>query len=303
MLPEAMPIYHGKRNFLGLKDLVISFYTEQCPFSCSFCGLKSRSSKESITETNLFHQIDWIFDQYSESLSEFQQVSIGNEGSILDRNRFFTSAMDYLLKNLTHLTQLQILSLETRAEYIRMPILEDILKKINAKLDITIGFETQDDYLRNEVLNKKLDKHFFENKVSILGELEISLTSYVVLKPGPTMNEEEGINEAEATIEYLAEVCDNSKVNLIVYINPTYVATNSPLARQMRLAKYIPPKIQSVRQIILDVEKLGIPIYTGLWSESLASSSEDLRCHPDFDDKLKKALKEFNKTQDYSLLR
>ena len=123
MLKDIAPIYHGKRTFLGLKDLVVSFYTEKCQFSCSFCDLSSRSSEESVSEKSIIKQIHWVFDQYADEIQQFEQLSVGNEGSILDKNRFFEVAMEYLLERAKEMSQLHVLSLETRPEYIRAPIL------------------------------------------------------------------------------------------------------------------------------------------------------------------------------------
>jgi archaeosine synthase beta-subunit len=304
MLKDIAPIYHGKRTFLGLKDLVVSFYTEKCQFSCSFCDLSSRSSEESVSEEDVIKQIHWVFDQYVDEIQQFQQLSAGNEGSILDRNRFFEGAMEYLLERAKEMSKLQVLSLETRPEYIRAQVLEDILRKTNAnQVDVTVGFETQDDVLRNEVLNKRMNRNHFERKVEILGDLGVRLTSYVMLKPGPYMSEEEGVTEAVKTIEYLHELCAHHNTNLVIYLNPTYVANKSSLAQTMKKAGYKPPKIQSVLKTILSTQPLGIPIYTGLWCENLADETGEFSGRDDYDKRFRNAIKQFNKTQDSSVIK
>ena len=304
MLKDIAPIYHGKRIFLGLKDLVVSFYTEKCQFACSFCNLSSNSSEEAVSEESIIKQIHWIFDQYNSEISTFQQLSVGNEGSILDRNRFFEEGMNYLLERSKEMTGLKVISFETRPEYIRAPVLEDILRKTHAGLvDVTVGFETQDNNLRNEVLNKKISKDQFEKKVELLGELGIRLTSYVMLKPGPYMSEEEGVNEAVATIQYLHNLCTQHNTSLVIYLNPTYVASKSSLATIMKKSGYKPPKIQSVLKTILSTQPLGIPIYTGLWCENLADETGNFSGREDYDREFRNAIKQFNKTQNPAIIR
>lgn len=297
------PIYLGKRTFLGLKDLVIAFYAQKCPFQCSYCSLPTKSHPEPLPVEKIKQQIDWSFEQYANELSSFQQLSIGNEGSILDRERFPNEAIVYLLDRARAISSLKVLSLETRPEYILQSTLEDIFHLTHAALiDVTVGFETQDDYLREVILNKSIRRKNFEAKIKLLGEMGVRLTSYVLLKPGPTMTEQEGIKEAILTIEYLVEVCQKFGTDLVIYLNPVYVAKGTPLAKTFSLSQYQPVRIQSVVQVIAETLYLNVPIYTGLWSENNTDGYGDYTVHKDYQPEIRNALKQFNKTQDFALL-
>ena len=301
-LQTFQPIYIGKRKFLGLKDLVVSLYAQKCPFQCSFCNLPLKSSTEFVSSDSLKQQIDLAFERYKNELTSFQQLSIGVEGSILDKERFPLEVMTYLLKQTKSLSSLKVLSLETRPEYISSASLENILNSTHASLvDVTIGFETQDDYLREVTLNKSIRRKKFESKIKILGEMGVRMTSYVLLKPGSTMSEKEGIQEAILTIQYLVETCRKYGTDLIIYMNPVYVAEGSPLAEEFFRSHYIPVRIQSALQVILETRELGIPIYTGLWSENNTNGYGDYTIHSDYDPALRNAIKKFNQTQDFSL--
>jgi hypothetical protein len=166
---------------------------------------------------------------------------------------------------------------------------------------VTIGFETLDENLRNNVLGKNLDRELFEEKIELLGKLGIRLTSYVMLKPGPTMTEEEGIKEAVETIKYLNRKCRETETDLVIYLNPTYIARGSPLAYVMKSNGYKPPKIQSIVKVIFETKHLGTPIYTGLWCEDLSEPSGDFTERGDYDISLREAVKNFNKAQDFSV--
>ncbi len=300
-----LPIYDGDRTFLGKKDLVISFYAQRCQFECSFCNLPEASHDEPLSVEQIERQIDWVFDKYANNLDKFRQLSVGNEGSILDRQRFPKDAMEYLLQNASEkLPYLEVLSLETRPEYINREKIIETLQMTNAKkIDVTVGFESQDDYIREVILKKNMKKNIFEKKVKLLGELGIRLTSYVLLKPSPTMSEEDGIEEAKATIEYLYKICQKYNTEIIIYLNPVYVAKGSALAKEFALHKYKPPKIESVLKVIAQTRDLNnIPIYTGLWSENNAETYGDYTYTPNFKLKIKEGIKQFNKTQDFTSL-
>lgn len=297
------PIYIGKRTFLGLKDLVISFYAQRCPFQCSYCNLTAKSHPGPLPIHQIKQQIDWCFEQYADELSSFQQLSVGNEGSILDRERFPKEAIVYLLEQAQALFSLKVLSLETRPEYILPATIEDIFHLTHADIvDVTIGFETQDDHLREVILNKSIRRKTFEAKIKLLGEMGVRLTSYVLLKPGPKMTEEEGIKEAILTIEYLAEVCQKFGTDLVIYLNPVYVAKGTPLAKDFSIHQYKPVRIQSVVQVITETRDLNVPIYIGLSSENNTDGYGDYTVHKDYQPEIRNALKQFNKTQNFALL-
>jgi hypothetical protein len=284
-----------------MKDLVVAFFTQRCQYRCSFCGLHCRSSLHPVSAEDIKGQVDWLFGQYDGEMNTFNQLSVGNEGSILDEKRFPPDAFSHLIQKANEIKSLKVLSLETRPEYITERNMKAILKTSTAdKIDVTIGFETVADELRNGILKKHLNRKYFEKMMVLLGKLKVRLTSYVMLKPGPTMSEEEGIEEALATIRYLARKCHAAGTELVIYLNPTYVAKDSPLAAIMKETGYRPPRIQSVVRTIIEARNLGLPIYTGLWCENIAESGNDFSGRGDYDESFRAAVKEFNKTQDFS---
>ncbi len=297
------PIYSGMRNFLGLQDLVVSFYTKKCQFECAYCAIPTRSSEEEVGVDEIIQQIDWIWERYRDKVPILQQLSVGNEGSILDTQRFPQEVMDYFLDLLRFCPQLEVLSLETRPEYINENSLQRILTKIadTVRLDITVGWETQDDFLRQTVLNKQIPKKFFEKKLALLGKYGVRLTSYVLVKPSPTMTDEEGVEEAIATIDYLLEQRKRFGIDLVIYLNPTYIAKGSAMEKQLHEVSYQPPRIQDIYRIIQAAQAKEVPIYTGLWSEGLGDESNDFTAREDYDPSLRQYIYHLNQQKPHSL--
>jgi archaeosine synthase beta-subunit len=296
------PIYASTRSFLGRRDLVISFYTMNCQFQCTYCALPLRSSVEQISVADLNAQIDGVFAQYADQLTNFRQLSFGNEGSVLDRARFHTASLHHLLDRARAMENLEVLSIETRPEYINRKALPDILRHRTAQiLDFTVGFETQDDDIRLRALRKNISRRVMEDRVALLGEFGIRLTSYVLIKPAPRMSEEQGVREAIATMEYLADICARHRVELVIYLTPTYVAEGSYLARTTLPGDWLPPTIQSIYRVVMAGHRLGLPVYTGLWSEGIATA--DFRGREGYDPELRQAMVRFNQSGDSGHLR
>jgi len=293
------PIYQGTRGFLGLRDLVVSFYTRKCQFECSYCALPLQSSAEPVAADQINTQIDWILGEYRGQLGQFQQFCFGNEGSVLDPQRFHRPSLEYLLERTAELPRLEVLSLETRPEYINPARLLDVRARTRAPLiDLTVGFETQDDSIRMGVLRKKTSRRLMEERIRMIGELGMRLTSYVMIKPAPRMSEEHGVREAVATIEYLAEVCARYGAGFVAYLTPTYIAEGSLLARTTEPGDWTPPTIQSVYRVAASAWRMGVPTYCGLWSEGLAEDGNDYRGQEGYDPAVRQALLAVNRTGD-----
>lgn len=297
---RVTPIYHGKRNFLGKKDLVVSLDTGRCGYGkCTMCAIPGRSSRNAIPESEINGQIDWIFGNYGNEIDTFEQFSAGNEGSMLDERTFPRGSMRHLIGMANYMMGAGVLSLETRAEYIDAEGLGYIRNQFEGEVvDVAVGFESQDDSIRNTILRKGLPKELFESKVSVLGDVGIRLTSYVMLKPSPHMTENEGIREAEETITYLAGLTERNGVDLVIYLNPTYIAEGAPIARVMHEEGYEPPRISSARCVAQWCSKLGIPAYVGLWSEGLAEPGGSYDTSHPIERRARGTLRAFNKTQD-----
>ena len=48
---------------------------------------------------------------------------------------------------------------------------------------------------------------------------------------------------------------------------------------------------------------MDIPIYTGLWSENLADEKGEFNSREDYNKEFRKAIKQFNKSQDPSIIK
>lgn len=303
MTTTTEPIYVGTRNFLGRRDLVVSYYTTKCQFECTYCALPMRSATFEVPAQDIDTQTDSVFDRYAGRLDDFTQFSFGNEGSALDRVRFPVSSMHHLLERASDMINLEVLSVETRPEYLRRDRLEDIRARTSATLvDVTVGFETQDDNIRQQVLRKKISRRVMTDRIALLGDLGMRLTSYILVKPAPRMTEEQGIAEAVATMEYLAELCRARDVPFVAYLTPTYIAAGSHLHRTTEPGDWLPPTIQSIAKVVAAGHALGLPTYTGLWSEDMAEDGADFRSRPGYDPDLRNALVAYNKVLDLALL-
>lgn len=304
---RRLPVAHYVQPTPQGPELVLSLYTRGCRFAqCSFCALPSLSSgQEAVSADDVKAQIDHVFKDLSpQKLASVRRVSVYNAGSVLDQETLPSEALWHLFGRLPELPELRLVALDTRAEYVEEWELDGMLGRLGkVGLELAVGYETQDESLRNRVLKKGLSEEAFQRLGALLASKGVGLKAYVLVKPDPSMSEEEGVEEAVKTLERVARLGRELELSVSVHLNPTYVAKGSLLETEFRAKNYTPPRLWSVVDILLRMEGRGLPVQLGLHTEGLAVRRGSFRNCGKCDDEVLKALKAFSGSQDFGLLK
>lgn len=285
------------RKFKGEVDLLIILNTRRCYYNCSFCELPAKSGKDTISADNITQQIISVFRLYAECLDVIDRITLSNEGSVFDQRTIDSTVLVALAEAITSaLPSVKRLVLETRPEFIVSNVLDAIRESApQCTIDLLIGFETQDDKLRNITLGKRQSRESLTTALEMLGTRErMSLTSYVLVKPGLEQSDEAGIAEAKATIRYLAGQTEERRIPLSIRLNPMYIPLATRWGKRALAGGYVPPRLTDVFEIARWAEAHGIPAYIGLSTEGLAGPSQSYRCRSDFEPSLLKQVISFN---------
>jgi radical SAM enzyme (TIGR01210 family) len=237
-------------------------------------------------------------------LAAVERVSVFNSGSVLDQRTLPTSALWHLFDRLSKLPNLKLVSLDTRAEFVEGWELDGLLRRLGRiGLEVAVGYETQNERIRNRVLRKGLSERTFRDLCAMLASKGVRLKAYVMVKPDPSMTEREGVEEAVRTLRRIAALRRRSGLAVCAHLNPTYVAKGSKLEREFRSKHYSPPRLWSVVDIILRMAGAGLSIQVGLDTEGLAVRGGTFRNCGLCDARVRKALEAFSGSQDFRLLR
>jgi radical SAM enzyme (TIGR01210 family) len=231
---------------------------------------------------------------------------VSNNGSILDEKTFSSTALIYLIAQLNvNLPDINVLSLETRAEYVDIEELEFISRVLAeadtpTQLEIAIGFEAFDDDIRNDVFQKGMTLDTFESLVRKMAPYGFHLKCYFMQKPIPEMTDADAADDIRQAIDYLARIVHEHGLPVNMHLNPTYVAAGTVLERAFREGRYAPPRLTDVAAAARHARDKPISIFIGLNTEGLAlEGGSFIR---DGEDDLVAQLEEFNRTQDYDIL-
>ncbi len=306
--PDDQPIFHWYRETPFGKELTICLYTRGCRYgACSFCALPSVTAGDrTIPYQTINRQVDHVFATYSkEELAKVWKLSVFNNGSVLDQETLPTKSLLYLMLKACELPSLEVVSLETRAEYVEDWELK-VLKQIvggKAALEIALGFETQDERIRNRVLHKGLSEGRFRDLLSLLAGNGTRLKCYVMVKPDPAQSEEDGIREAAESIHFLGRNAREFGVEISAHLNPTFVARGTELEKSFDASGYQPPDLASVVEVLQATKEDGVWTFVGLDDEGLASEGGSFSCARLPREPLTRALWSFNASKDYGALR
>ncbi len=73
------------------------------------------------------------------------------------------------------------------------------------------------------------------------------------------MTEQDGVEEALATVDYLQGLSKKTGAPLVIYLNPTYMARKSRLAERMAESGWMPPTVRSLFDVVLETARRGGP--------------------------------------------
>ncbi len=283
------PHFFLHRNFLGEQDLVILFNTKRCSYQCKFCALPFKSSREWVGEEDVLAQFCYVINEAKHGLGVIERFTIANEGSVFDETTYPAGALTQIVSAFRLLPRIRKLVLETRLEFVREPRLREIRELSGKRLDILTGFETRDPDLRERVLGKREPLEVFEAGLDALAAVGAELTTYVLYKPDPEMDDNAAWAEAESSIDYVRNSCLQRGIPLTIRLNPMYVAQGTPWARRVeKLENYQPPRLSDIVALAEKKRAEGLPVYLGLTSEGLSDEDKTYRGREDFDSGLLK---------------
>lgn len=208
---------------------------------CTMCGYFNDSMLSPVTA-------DQLINQYNQAMNQYKGepiVKIFTSGSFLDLNEVPKKAQEYILSDLT--TKTQKIAVETRPEYVNQETLDLFNTTIkNTEIDIGIGLETSQDFIRNHAINKGFSFKDYLTAVNRIHDNDYAVKTYILIKP-PFLTEKETITDAKHTIDKVLTYANDSD---ILSFNPTSVQKNTLVEYLWRRNQYRPPWLWSIIDIL-----------------------------------------------------
>lgn len=214
----------------------------ECPFRCLMCDLWRNTTDDSIAVGDIPAQIDFAFRELAIEAAiksgDVSQVKLYNSGNFFDARAISRQDWPGIADRLA---TCQRTIVENHPRLCNDDCLQ-FRDSLQGELEIAIGLET----IHPEILprlNKQMTLMDFQRAVEFLRDHEISVRTFILLKP-PSLDEEEGVQWAIRSLEYAfdagAECCS---------IIPTRPG-NGIMEQLQNEGIFQPPNVQSMERVL-----------------------------------------------------
>jgi hypothetical protein len=271
-------VWKEKERFNGevVDCLTIILRTRGCYWdSCLMCGYTKDSYQA--TEDELIQQIDY-------AITTTPVVKIFTSGSFFDSREISDRVKKYLKDKITGLG-IEKLIVESRPEFVTE---ENLAEFEGINLEVGIGLETADDFIRDVCINKGFKFKDFERAVKTLKKFNFRVKAYLLLKP-PFLSESEAIEDVLNSMRKVENLVD------VISINLTNVQRNTFVEKLWRSKLYRPPWLWSAVYVLTKakIDTICDPVAAG----KMRGPHNCGKC----DESVARAIKEFSLTQDGSV--
>ncbi len=247
--PVAAWIERERLNSDIVKCLTVILRTKGCYWAkksgCLMCGF-IRESRENIG----FEELKEQFEEAIKS-RDFDMVKIFTSGSFLDPNEVPSEFRWYLYEKLDELGVKKLI-IESRPEFINENIVNE-LKEQKIILEVAIGLETADDFIREYCINKGFKFDDFRKVATMLRDNGIRVKAYLLLKP-PFLSESEAIEDVCSSALKIKDLVD------IISVNLTNVQAGTYVERLWKRKLYRPPWLWSAVEVLKRIKNEGMDV-------------------------------------------
>ncbi|MHA1915627.1 MAG: archaeosine biosynthesis radical SAM protein RaSEA [Promethearchaeota archaeon] len=245
------------------KEFTIILRTKGCNWAlgenggCTMCGYIRDANVEEIDQNRIIKQFEFAFNDKIKEISSDDNnyiLKIFNSGSFFDDNEISADVRKFIYEKVATIDNIKEVVVESRVEYITPEKLQEFSFYLKGKyVEVAIGLESVNDYIRNYYINKGMVFEEFVEVLNMCKKFGVGVKAYLLLKP-PFLNEQGGIDDCVASINSLIEL----KVNTIS-INPLNIQKGTLAERLWYQNRYRPPWFHSLFKVLkksLTQEKL-----------------------------------------------
>jgi archaeosine synthase beta-subunit len=228
---------------------------------CTMCGFWNETARgrEIVTVEAFVNQFQNVLNRFD--LQRYPVLGLYNAGSFLQEQEIPFTAVERIFHLASrHLPDLRRVVIESRVEYITMEKLERLQNILgnNTELAIGMGFDSENEIVRNLIINKGVSKEGFERAIEITRQLDVQSIVYVLLKP-PFLTEREAIEDAVESTRYVSGVGPTE-----IHYETVTVEADTLVDQLYTSGLYRPMWLWSIIEILKRVRSFAMPYMTPL---------------------------------------
>ena len=271
-----------------IKCLTVILRTVGCQWrKCTMCGFWHESAD--VTQADILAQLERALRT---SPGEDFILKIFTSGSFLDEREISSGTRIAIAELVNNRQAIKKLIVETRPEFINEEKIGDL--KIVEHLELAIGLETANDFIRSKYINKGFSFADYKTAAKIVNECEATVKTYLLLKP-PFVSEKKAI---EDIIKSAALVAPYSS---IISLNLCNIQKHTHLEGLWKRRYYRPPWLWSAVETVKEIKKRNENVVVTSDPVGAGHIRGPHNCGK-CDMEITEAIKEFNITQNLNVL-
>lgn len=275
----------GRRT---IKSLTVILRTVGCQWrKCTPCGYWHESAD--VTQADILAQLEHSLRKRPDE--EFI-LKIFTSGSFLDEREISSETRKEIARVVEKRKEIKKLIVETRPEFVSAEKIEDL--KVVDHLEIAIGLETADDFIRSKYINKGFSFEDYKIAAKIVNKSGATVKTYLLLKP-PFISEKKAIEDV------IKSAALASPYSSIISLNLCNVQKYTTLEKLWKRKYYRPPWLWSAIEAIKEMMKQDENVVVMSDPVGAGHKRGPHNCGK-CDMEITEAIKKFNRTQDLSVL-
>lgn len=232
---SSAPSEEKYRLTMGFRNLGCAYWrVNPDKIGCLHCGYGSAAiQRGNPTKHQLLKQFEKAVNYAMGRHFNFDVIEFLNDGSFFNYKEEFPESFPLaLFKRLGEFTYVKRILIESRPEYITKDKIQGLITQLrdDQKLEIGIGLETPDDFIREACINKGYDTNEFEEDVKLISAFRdcCGIIVYTLVKSA-FLTEKEAIEDVVETIKYLSEISKKYKIEIVPKLEPAVIARGTIL--------------------------------------------------------------------------
>jgi radical SAM enzyme (TIGR01210 family) len=274
--------------------LMVVLRTNGCSYDqkktgCRMCDFSAHAIDRKIhqiTAADLSRQLMAELDRHLKN--SIQQIDLLTLGNFLNAAEVPEDFQVWAMKRFSELTSIRKVVIESRCNYVTVENLRRLKSALRADqiLELGVGVESSNRYIRNNVLNKGLEWATLAETMKKARAADVAFMAYLLIKP-QTLSEREAIDDAVTSARDVAGLAEECGVPLRIAYEPVFVTEHTDLEQHfIHFKNYEILNLWSVIEVLkrTEAEILGqskvkdITIFVGLSDENLSGNRKPRSC-------------------------
>jgi hypothetical protein len=200
--------------------------TGACPFygqACFHCDIGAGEGV--FTPALNYQRLQFFRDHYGDVLRGLRHLVLYNSGSLLNPHELSSDTLNHLLAFARSLAGCSLISMDSREQFVQTTIMGQVRAglRLDQRLRITLGLETQDDHVRGVVLNKHMTRAGMARAFAVLGQHspQVGAALNILFQP-PGISPSDAVPESTKTFQYGLELSREFGVPVDFNFHPYY---------------------------------------------------------------------------------